>query len=146
MSHSGPRTADGDHWDNDIITAILILLGHTIIIRHPLRARSCWIHAVLRAYISWRVLARAVAFCRAVTKYDDPGADVPVDEIVRTPAPDRGRGLTLISTRGPVPEPNARLLHARWSNLRAAHSRRNDLHSAAAAVDRVRSFGTSVID
>lgn len=27
----------------------------------------------------------AVAFCRAVTKYDDPGADVPVDEIVRTP-------------------------------------------------------------
>lgn len=67
----GPEPLDGDHWDNDIITAILILLGHTIIIRHPLRADALNPRRIMGIYFL-ACPGRAVAFCRTVTKYDDP--------------------------------------------------------------------------
>jgi len=120
MSHSGPRTADGDHWDNDIITAILILSWATLssYVTRCARGRAVNPRCITGIYFLACPGAGQLLFAARLQSMMIPARTC---LLMKSSGRRTWSRPDLISTREPgAREPNARLLRARWSNLRGA--------------------------
>lgn len=120
MSHSGPRTADGDHWDNDIITAILILSWATLssYVTRCARGRAVNPRCITGIYFLACPGAGQLLFAARLQSMMIPARTC---LLMKSSGRRTWSRPDLILTRElGAREPNARLLRARWSNLRGA--------------------------